>query len=310
MLASSGCGASTSRATEIVRWSPFDSAGKVKATLEVKTVAGGCADIGYTYVGGIAYRCASRNVLFDACWRDGPNPTDYALCIDHPWQKAAWRVHSPHLLLWPGVTFTQASDYPWGMVLNDGNRCGIVQGAHDYLIAHKKRYIVDYVCDRDNLVLLGEGLHLGRIWHANAARYNKTTGYVFLGEQPVRRVYFGTLPPPMARQNQLAHQAYLSAKKIIHQTKPRARLVADLAWVRLALPEADWAYVMFISTDALFQGWSAVVHRANGQWQDAVAYRPYCKKIAAHVRRQLFASKQTRNPLPEMAPTPYGEIRC
>ena len=48
----------------------------------------------------------------------------------------------------------------------------------------------------------------------------------------------------------------------------------------------------------------------NGQWQGAVAYRLYCKKIPVHVRRQLFASKQTRNSLPEMAPTPYGEIRC
>ena len=125
----------------------------------------------------------------------------------------------------------------------------------------------------------------------------------------MRRAYFGALPPPMARQNRLAHQAYLSARKIIQRAKPRVRLVAGLAWVRLALPHADWAYVMFISTDALFQGWSAVVHRVNGQWRDASAYRPYCAKIPAQVRRRIFASKNTQNPLPELAPGPYGETR-
>jgi len=103
----------------------------MKATLHVKKVDGGCSDIGYTLVGGIGYRCESGNGLYDACFRDGPNATDYVVCVGYPWQTTVTRLHSPGLLLYPGVTFTRAADYPWGIVLEDGNRCGVLQGAHD-----------------------------------------------------------------------------------------------------------------------------------------------------------------------------------
>src|SRR2546423_6041290 len=115
--------------TEVVRWSPFDSTGKLRSTLRVKTVDGGCTDIGYTFVGGIGYRCGYRNFLLDACFRDGPNPTDYVICVDRPWDTKAIRLHSARLLLYPGVTFAAPAPYPWGIVLDDGNRCGVAQGA-------------------------------------------------------------------------------------------------------------------------------------------------------------------------------------
>jgi hypothetical protein len=284
----------------------------LKQSLKVDVVKGGvgvCTDIGYTLVGGIAYRCGSGNGLYDACWRDGPNPTEFVICVGYPWQTNVSRMRSPHLLLYPGVTFTAAADYPWGIVLNDGNRCGVVQGAHDSLTAHGIRYIVDYGCERNNLVLLREGLVHGKIWHVNAARYNHATyKYTFIGHLPIRRVYFGKLPPPMAQQNTLANQAYEAAKRIIRQRTPRAHL--DLVWVRLALPRADWAYVIFSGTDPNSRGWFALLHRVNSKWTDASPYKPYCAKVPKQARQQLFLDKKTWDPVPELFLAPAGETRC
>jgi hypothetical protein len=308
LAAAGGDAVSAPSRTEVVRWSPFDSVGMLRPSLRLKVVKRGyCTDIGYTYVGGIAYRCDSGNSLYDACWRDGPNPTEFVICVDTPWQTTVWRLHSPHLLLYPGVTFTAAADYPWGIVLKEGNRCAVFQGAHDTLTAHGKRFVVDYYCQRGHIVLLREGLRRGTVWEANAARWNQATNkYSFLGRLPLRRVYFGKLPRPMARQNELAHQAFLTAKRVIRQSSPRAHL--DLPWVRLALPSADWAYVIFTPADASFRGYFAVLHRVNGQWTNASAYKPYCTMLPRRVRDQLFLGKKTRNPLPDLAP--HGETRC
>jgi len=309
LATATGSGASVPSRTEVVRWSPFDSAGRVKQSLSIEVVkGGGCWDIGYTYVGGIGYRCGSGNVLFNDCFRDGPDPTDYVVCIGRPWQTTAWRIRSPHLLLYPGVTFTAAADYPWGIVLGDGNRCGVVQGAHDVVRTHGRIYTVDYACERTNVVLLREGIQRGRVWRVNAAPWRRSTGYTFLGHQPARRVYFGTLPTPMMRQNTLANQAYNAAARIIRQRSPKAHL--DLVWVRLTLPRADWAYVIFTPADASYRGWFALLHRVNGSWADASARRPYCTSLPKQVRKQLFVDKKSRNFHPQGFLAPRGETRC
>lgn len=307
LVAASGSAGSTPQSTEVVRWSPFNSAGKLEAALHVKAVQGGCSDIGYTFVGGIGYRCESGNGLYDACFRDGPDATDYVICVGYPWQTNVVRLHSPGLLLYPGVTFTKAADYPWGIVLDDGNRCGVLQGAHDSVRTHGKTYVVDYGCEQGNLVLLREGIERGRVWQVNAARWNKTTGYTFLGQLPVRRVYFGTLPPQMALQNTLANKAYNAAVRVIHRRTPSAHL--DLAWVRLALPSADWAYVIFTPADASSRGFFAVLQRVDGKWTDASAYMPYCANLPTKIRQQLFLGKKTKSPRREIM-APRGETRC
>src|SRR5207253_5146111 len=122
---------------------------------------GSCVDIGYTLVGGIAYRCGAGNGLFDACWRDGPNPTEFVICIGNPWQRTVSRLRSPHLLLYPGVTFEAAAPFPWSIELTDGNRCTVFQGAHSVVRAHGKTFTVDYYCERDHVVLLRQGLRRG-----------------------------------------------------------------------------------------------------------------------------------------------------
>jgi hypothetical protein len=306
IVAASGSAGSAPPNTQVVRWSPLDSAGKLKETLHAKTVQGGCSDIGYTFVGGIGYRCESGNGLYDACFRDGPNPTDYVICVGYPWQTTVTRLHSRGLLLYPGVTFTKAADYPWAIVLEDGNRCGVLQGAHDVVRTNGKTYVVDYGCERGNLALLREGIERARVWRVNAARFSKKTGYTFLGHLPVRRVYFGTLPPKMSLQNTLANKAYNVAVRVIHRRMPSAHL--DLVWVRLALPSADWAYVIFTPADASNRGFFAVLHRVDDKWTDASAYKPYCTNLPTKVRHQLFRDKKAKTPRPDLAPR--GETRC
>ena len=311
LVAGSESAASVPSRTEVVRWSPFDSRGELKQTLKVETDHGVCTDIGYTYVGGIGYRCSSAKWLYNGCFRDGPNPTEYVVCIAEPWQKNVVRLRSPHLLLYPGVTFTAAARYPWAIVLDDGNGCSVSQGAHAAVRTRGRTYTVDYGCERDNVVLLREGIKRGRVWQVNAARWIESTRYTFLGHQPVRRVYFGALPPPMARQNKLANQAYNAAVRIIRQRRPqtlRARL--GLVWVRLELPRADWAYVIFAATDSDTKGWFAVLHRVDGKWVDASAYKPYCTNLPAHVRQQLFLTRKTGSLGPAADMAPRGERRC
>src|SRR5690242_5301808 len=101
--------------TQVVRWSPLDASGRLKPTLRVvQTVRDGrCVDIGYTYVGEIGYRCGFRNFLLDSCFRDGPEPTEYVVCVERPWSTTVIRLRSPYLLLYPGVTFGAAAGYPW-----------------------------------------------------------------------------------------------------------------------------------------------------------------------------------------------------
>ena len=301
-------GASPSPATQVSRWSPFDTAGKLKPALTVESVKHGqCTDIGYTLVGGVAYRCGAGNGLYDACWRDGPNQTEFVVCLGSPWDRKVTRMRSPHLLLYPGVTFDPPAPYPWAIELRDGTRCVVEQGAHSSFTARGKRWIVDYGCSRRNFVLLREGLRRGRFWYADAARLiSLKRGFQFLGERAIRRVYFGTLPPPMLRQHRLAHAAVTAAKQIAQPRARGAQLSDELAVVRLALPRVDWARVIFADVGS-DRSWSVVLHRAGTRWREALAFKPYCARLPVPVRRQLFLSRTDR--LPSLLSAP-PEARC
>jgi hypothetical protein len=292
-------------ATDVIRWSPFDAAGRLKSTLGVESVKHGqCTDIGYTLVGGVAYRCGAGNGLYDACWRDGPGATEYVVCLGSPWDTKVTRLRSPHLLLYPGVTFDPPATYPWAIGLTDGTRCVVEQGAHAGFTARGRRWIVDYGCTRRNFVLLREGLRHGRVWYANAARLiSLKRGFRFLGERAIRRVYFGTLPPPMLRQHRTAHAAVVAAKRVLR----RPQLSDELAIVRLALPGADWARVLF-GTVGGDRSWDVVLHRVAGRWREASDFKPYCTRLPAPVRRQLFLTRAAQ--LPGDLEPPVRESRC
>jgi hypothetical protein len=309
LAAAAGATASTPSRTEVVRWSPLDSAGWVKKALRVDFVPGGrCLDIGYTYVGGIAYRCSAGHGLFNACWREGPNPTEFVICTGDPWQSRVVRLRSPNLLLYPGVTHEKAATYPWAIELADGNRCTVVQGAHGAVRTHGRVFTVDYGCRRNDLVLLREGLQRGRLWQVKAARWNaRANRYRFLGALPIRRVYFGSLPRSLARQHERAQEAVAAAKRLISKSARRPQFA--LVWVRLALPRADWARVIFRGVGSS-RGWLAVLHRVDGGWTSASAHKPFCANLPKPVRSQLFLDRATWNPLPDNFQAPRGEVRC
>src|SRR2546428_1953565 len=63
--------------------------------------------------------------------------------------------------------------------------------------------------------------------------------------------FFGGLPPPMEHERKLAAQAVATARIVIHRETPHAQL--DITWVRLTLPDARWAHVLFSSTEG--KGW-------------------------------------------------------
>jgi hypothetical protein len=286
--------------TDVVRWSPFDGDGHVKPTLSVKELGvGRCTDT-YTTAGDIAYRCGRGNGLYFPCWRDGPGRTDAVICTGDPWGSRVERLRSPGLLMYPGVTFRDDAYAPWAVELTDGARCRLFQGAHDAIHRGNRTYVIDYYCDRDDLVLL-RNIRRGRVWRIGAAR-----GHKLLGDRTIRRAFFGGLPPPLERQRRLAAQAVATAKRVVHADSPHAQL--DLTWVRLTLPDAGWAYVIFSSVDG--KGWFAVLRRAQGRWRDASPFRPYCERLPADALRQLFLDRRRWRPPPDWSQGPTGELHC
>ena len=296
--------------TDVVRWSPFTPVGALKPRLRVASVKQGqCTDIGYTLVGGVAYRCGSGNELYDACWRDGPSRTDFVICLGSPWDTTVTRLRSPHLLLYPGFTFDPPATYPWAIELRDGTRCVVEQGAHSAFRARGRRWIVDYGCTRRNFVLLRERLRRGRVWRVNAARLlSLKRGFRFLGPRAIRRVYFGTLPPALLRQHRLAHEAVVAAKRIVRPRAHGSELSDELAVVRLSLARADWSRVIFGSVGG-DRTWSVMLRRIGGRWREATGFEPYCKRLSAPVRRALFLDRTTFSPSP-MYFVARNEQRC
>src|SRR5204863_9722718 len=267
-------GHATPPATQIVRWSPLDGHGALARDLRTRTVSGTCTDIGYTYVGGIGYRCSRKNTLYDACFREGTSPTDAVICIARPWGRDTIRLRSPHLLQYPGLPFEPASTRPWAIVLADGNRCLVAQGAHDGFTVRGRYGVVDYTCGRGNVVLLRDGMSRGRTWHVDGARWDPgRMRYALLGRRAVRRVYFGRVPAPQERQRRLAASARWAAVAIVRRRFPGAR--PDLAWVRMALPRADWAYVILADARAVHHGWFVLLQRSGASWRDASGRRRY-----------------------------------
>jgi hypothetical protein len=299
-------GASTARSrTEVVGWSPFTSAGHLRASLRVSARRGGCSDIGYTLMGGIGYRCAWGNTLAPSCYRDGSNETDFAICVDAPWDRDVVRLQSSYLTYYPGVTYSPAADYPWALVLMDGNRCRLILTGSGPIPTPKGPRRADYGCERGG-VELADLQRNHSTWRVSAVSF-KSSGYGPPRYVSVRRAYMGWLPPAMARQNKLAGRAYQAATRVIRSRNRRAQL--DLSWVRTTLPQADWAFVLFEPADGTRHGWYVVLQRLGQRWVNRTSERPYCTKLPARVRHQLF--------LPAKAPdlgavfmAPTGEPRC
>jgi len=283
-LAGVATGGGTARRTAIATWNPFDAAGAVKPSLKIKPLGlGSCSPISEV-IGEFGYRCGADNLVADPCWRDGPHQTDLVVCPYSPWDARAATIRVPHFMLASGVTFAARvdlrSDPPWGLELENGNRCLLAQGAHDSIATRNgHRLVVDYFCDRDSVVLM-RNLRRGRVWRIGAARWTGRR-YRLLGDVVIRRAIFPSLPPPMQRQNDLARAAAAASGLPLSQ----------LLRVRISFPALDWANVEALApeTSKAISVW-VVVHRAGRSWSIVHVRRPVCRspQLPASARRQLF----------------------
>jgi hypothetical protein len=292
----------SAEATQVVRWSPFTKDGNVKRRLHVSTHEGGC-DVGSTsrHGGGAAYHCTGdlggQPYLIDPCWRDGPGRARAVICVTAPWSRTAYRLRVSRLMIDSGVSFREPYR-PWALTLTDGNRCVSMTGAVGAIDTPKGRVATGYACAHD--VYLGRNLRrtTGR-WRVSAARVMPKEAY--LGELEVAQAFFIGLPRgDVARQHRIAAEAARAGERFIRATQNRVfgKRLYDVSVnrVRLALPDANWAqlraYVLW--GGAGIRTASVVLHRVDGQWTTASGYRPFCTKLPASVRVQLFTPQDCR----------------
>jgi hypothetical protein len=276
--------------TEVVRWSPFNSASELKPQLAVKTLPKGDCPAADSEEIGFAYRCTSRDLLLDPCWPDGANPTQFAICAADPWFRTVYRVPDPQLLLEAGVMFGKVGEGPpWGIELEDGNRCLLAHGAHDVAPTPKGELVVDYYC-RHGLALLTD-LRRGRVWKIAASRYAHGR-YRFLGDRKIRRAYLGGLPPALERENVIARSAIAPASRAVRREHPNIsrHSLQGVDRVRLTLPDGLWARVEFFTFGEKDAG--AVLRSVAGRWVETLDYQPYCHKLRPDVRVQLFTPRE------------------
>ena len=288
--------------TEVVWWSPFESSGAMKQGFHVQAVPGGCEVYG-ARVGGMAYKCAltlkGRDYLIDPCWRDGSRRMGFVVCVTSPWERTAYRLRVPRLLLDTGVTFGSANHDPWAIELTDGNRCELPSHFGLGVQTPTGMRQETYICAR-HVYLLNFPLRGTRLWRIGAVR--DADRIVYLGEVSIRRVFFGALPSAMKRQNSLAGAAAAVAERVTFARwrTHLSRVPVDSKGlyaerVRLTLPDAAWANVrvrMFWKGNGPDRTAAVILHRTRQGWATALQYRPYCRKLPSRVREQIFSSAE------------------
>ena len=117
-------GASAEAQTEVLHYTPFNAAGKVRDELSVKEKKrkGDCYTNSFNVHRRNVFRCIAGNRLFDPCFRS-PIKRRRVVCADTPWQVRvfAFRGKLPnkqHVFDGP----------PWALVL-EGLQCTFLAGA-------------------------------------------------------------------------------------------------------------------------------------------------------------------------------------
>ncbi len=135
--------AAAEAATKVIYVAPVDVNGDpVEGLTVTRTVHGHC-NIGSDSVAGPTYRCFFGNYVEDPCWADVTDPGS-VLCLTQPWAKSVIRIYVPTLES-DSYPLPRGLGYPWGVELNDGERCLAVQGAHD----EYRGRVIDYSCGID-----------------------------------------------------------------------------------------------------------------------------------------------------------------
>jgi hypothetical protein len=185
-FAIAGSSAGSPLQTEIVHWSPFDTSGQIKSSLDVQQLGKGeCIGRSLT-IGDAGYRCKAGRWVLDPCWRSG----DGVACVGFPWDTVVSTIRVPADTFSVGA-ISQAlvnQSLPWAVELADGPRCRVLQSSHSTVTLRGRPLAVAYDCD-DGLVLL-RNLSRGRVWRVATAKWDHGRYAVDPGVI-VRRAFFG-----------------------------------------------------------------------------------------------------------------------
>jgi hypothetical protein len=142
-------GAPTAAAkTSVIRWSPFDADGSLRAGLAATADFGGDCYTGSFVVHG-AYRCTAGNDLRDPCFAD-PARDDAVVCVRDPFSRGVVRLRvSGHL----DDAFSAGTGVVWALRLSNGQRCSAFAGGATSVDSAGRR--ANYACSGRLTVLWG-----------------------------------------------------------------------------------------------------------------------------------------------------------
>jgi hypothetical protein len=183
-FAIAGSSAGSPLQTEVVHWSPLDTSGQVRSSLDVQQLGKGeCIGRSLT-IGDAGYRCKAGRWVLDPCWRS----SDLAVCAGFPWDERVSTIRVPPSTFAVGATDADTQIQPWAIELADGPRCRVLQSSHTTVTLEGRPLPVAYDCD-DGLVLL-RNLSRGRVWMVATAKWDHGSYAVDPGVV-VRRAFFG-----------------------------------------------------------------------------------------------------------------------
>jgi hypothetical protein len=106
-----------------------------------------------------ALRCfGEKSIIYDPCWR---NLTDEAACPTTPWDTEIYLVKlAPKAT--EGVNWDRPSRVilPWGLELENGQRCLFLPGATSVLAGGR----LNYQCGKDDTFIVGEPDKSDKVW--------------------------------------------------------------------------------------------------------------------------------------------------
>lgn len=149
-----GCGSAgpsgtgSGQQTEVVRVSPVSSAGTPSAGYRTTSTAADASCEPGSEAIGQAYRCFAGNTVYDPCWAEKA-ATATVLCLADPWSAGVARLTVSSGLA--SIPNEGGIGEPWGVQLVTGQRCVLVQGAHQVF----RGRVIDYSCGPSLSLLRG-----------------------------------------------------------------------------------------------------------------------------------------------------------
>jgi hypothetical protein len=147
--------------TQKVYVSPVTSAGALVGGYRVTSRVSDASCVPGSEAIGEGYRCSAGNYLYDPCWAVKA-ATHAVLCLADPWLRTVTELRLNSAL--PALQREDGGSIePWGVQLANGNRCLLVQGAHNAFDGT----VLDYYCT-SGLALLRGLNRTGTTWTARS----------------------------------------------------------------------------------------------------------------------------------------------